>query len=130
VDVACSDWDCTLEAGPSGREGGSQPPVRLGLRMVAGLREGIAKGIGAARLQRPFRDVADLCRRANLDAKARNALAEAGALQSIAGHRHDVRWAVAGIERQRPLLPGSPDEDVVALPAPGAGEDLLSDYRS
>jgi error-prone DNA polymerase len=28
------------------------------------------------------------------------------------------------------LLPGSPDEDVIALPAPRAGEDVLSDYRA
>jgi error-prone DNA polymerase len=57
-------------------------------------------------------------------------LAEAGALQGLAGHRNDARWQVAGIERQRPLLPGSPDEDAIALPAPGEGEDLLSDYRA
>ena len=47
-----------------------------------------------------------------------------------AGHRNDARWQVAGIERQRPLLPGSPDEDVIALPAPGMGEEILSDYRA
>ena len=32
-----------------------------------------------------FTDVRDLCLRARLDEKARNALAEAGALQSLAG---------------------------------------------
>lgn len=36
---------------------------------------------------------------------------------------------MAGIERQRPLLPGSPDEESVALPAPSAGEEVLADYR-
>jgi error-prone DNA polymerase len=76
-----------------------------------------------------FTDVRDLCLRARLDEKARNALAEAGALQSLAGHRHAARWAVAGIERQRPLLPGSPDEDAILLPVPMAGEDVTADYR-
>ncbi|MGY1459612.1 error-prone DNA polymerase [Luteimonas sp. A534] len=148
VDVAISEWDCTLEpcrsshgCDPHGRpslQAHSQPwllpqkqlAIRLGLRMIHGLSEAVADAIVAARAQRPYRDIADLCRRARLEEKARTALAEAGALQSLAGHRHDARWVVAGIERQRPLLPGSPDEDAVALPAPGAGEDVLSDYRA
>src|SRR5690606_31407773 len=88
------------------------------------------EAIVAARAQRPFADVRDLCVRACLDEKARHALAEAGALQSLAGHRHAARWAVAGVERQRPLLPGSPDEDEIALPVPTPGEDVLSDYRA
>ncbi len=49
--------------------------------------------------------------------------------RQLAGHRHAARWEVAGIERQRPLLPGSPDEDAVSLPAPSAGEEVLADYR-
>ncbi|HZW18333.1 MAG TPA: error-prone DNA polymerase [Luteimonas sp.] len=107
-----------------------QPAIRLGLREIRGLSEEVAAAIVAARRQHPFRSVADLCLRANLDEKARSALAEAGALRTLAGHRNDARWAVAGIERQRPLLPGSPDEDAIALPAPGMGEEILSDYRA
>ena len=45
-------------------------------------------------------------------------LAEAGALDSLAGHRNAARWEVAGIEQRRPLLPGSPEEARVELPAP------------
>jgi len=136
VDITCSDWDCTLEW--SGREAShvrcdaenSQPAIRLGLRQIAGMNEDAAHRILQARAQQPFVDVQDLSLRAGLDAKARQALAEAGALQPLVGHRHAARWAVAGIERQRPLLPGSPDEDVIVLPAPAAGEDVLSDYRA
>ena len=148
VDVVHSDWDNTLvdppprrsapwarcptgnAIAPMGRSYREQPAIRLGLRQVSGLSEHVANAIVAARTQRPFRDVADLCLRAQLDEKARSALAEADALRSLAGHRNDARWQVAGIERQRPLLPGSPDEDVIALPAPGAGEEVLSDYRA
>ncbi|MGY0650456.1 error-prone DNA polymerase [Luteimonas sp. A537] len=106
------------------------PAIRLGLREIRGLSEAAARAILAARARAPFRGIPDLCRRANLDDKARTALAEAGALQSLAGHRNDARWQVAGIERQRPLLPGSPVEEAVALPVPGAGEDVLADYRN
>ncbi|MDH7454715.1 error-prone DNA polymerase [Luteimonas composti] len=131
VDVGCSDWDCTLEGGGvyRGNDGG-QAAIRLGFRQIKGMSEAMARAIVAARAQRPFADVRDLCLRAGLDEKARTALAEAGALASLAGHRHAARWAVAGIERQRPLLPGSPDEDEIALPAPSAGEEVVSDYRS
>ena len=131
VDVAVSDWDNTLEGGHvrRGVDDGGQPSLRLGFRQVGGLSEDAGKAIMAARAQRPFADVRDLCQRARLDEKARTALAEAGALQSLAGHRHAARWAVAGIERQRPLLPGSPDEEAIVLPAPTVGEDVTSDYR-
>src|SRR5690606_27918230 len=126
VDVACSTWDCTLE--PAGQ--GRQPAIRLGLRLVAGPSEKVAQAIVEARRWRVFGDVADLCRRAGLDARARQALAEAGALDGLAGHRNAARWAVAGIEPRRPLLDGSPDEAPVELPAPRVGEELLADYRS
>ena len=132
VDITASDWDNTLEGGHARRgiDDGGQAAIRLGLRQVAGLPEAVGRRIVAARLQRAFLDVRDLSLRAALDEKSRSALAEAGALQPLAGHRHAARWAVAGIERQRPLLPGSPDEDAIALPAPRAGEDVVSDYRA
>ncbi|WP_417475074.1 error-prone DNA polymerase [Luteimonas mephitis] len=148
VDVMHSDWDNTLvdltprrsapwarcipgeTIAPMARSCEEQPAIRLGLRQVSGLSENAANAIVAARAGHPFRSVADLCLRANLDEKARSALAEAGALRTLAGNRNDARWLVAGIERQRPLLPGSPDEDAIALPAPGAGEEILSDYRA
>nr|WP_228114620.1 error-prone DNA polymerase [Stenotrophomonas sp. MYb238] len=133
VDVTCSEWDNTLEGGRMRRgkdDDEGQAAIRLGLRQVAGLSEAVASAIVAARVRRPFADVRDLCLRAGLDDRARRALAEAGALQALAGHRHAARWDVAGIERQRPLLPGSPDEDAVELPPPSAGEDVLADYRT
>ena len=108
-----------------------QPRIRLGLREVRGVSEEVAKSIVAARAQQPFRDVADLCRRANLDEKARAALAEAGALRSLAGNRNQARWQVAGIERRAPLPDlRSPHEADIALPAPAVAEEVLSDYRA
>jgi len=132
VDVVHSGWDNALEDGRPrrGQDAGGQPALRLGLRQVAGLPETVAQAIVAARAQRPFADVRDLCLRAGLDAKAREALAEAGALESLSGHRNAARWAVAGIEQRRPLLPGSPDEARIELPAPRLGEELAADYRS
>jgi len=133
VDVLHSDWDQTLVGGTAWHHGespGAQPAIRLGMRQVRGLSEQAAQAIVRARVERNFSDIADLCLRANLDGKAREALAEAGALASLVGNRNNARWAVAGVERRRPLLPGSPEEADIALPAPRTGEEVQADYRA
>ncbi|XNL35499.1 error-prone DNA polymerase [Xanthomonas phaseoli pv. dieffenbachiae] len=133
VDVLHSDWDNTLVGGRpwcSDQDPGEQPAIRLGMRQVAGLSQVVAQRIVAARTQRAFADIGDLCLRAALDEKARLALAEAGALQGMVGNRNAARWAMAGVEARRPLLPGSPEERPVEFEAPRAGEEILADYRS
>ena len=124
VDVNHSDWDCTLEP-----NGGEQPAIRMGLRMIRGFREEVAESIERARCQQPFDDVADLCLRAGLDQRARAQLADAGALHGLAGDRHRARWAVAGVEGQLPLFAGQTTRELpVSLPRPTVGEDLHTDY--
>ncbi|MFQ7900986.1 error-prone DNA polymerase [Stutzerimonas degradans] len=127
VDVCHSDWDCSLE--PSAK---AQPAIRLGLRMIRGLREADARRIESARQTQAFSDVDDLSRRAGLDARARERLADAGALHGLAGHRHHARWAVAGVEPQLPLFAelAATTEAPVNLPLPTTGEDLLTDYAT
>lgn len=125
VDVRHSDWDCDLEPDARGRLA-----IRLGLRMVKGFNEEAAMRISAARALRAFDDVADLCHRARLDARARECLADAGTLRGLAGHRHRARWAVAAVEEELPLFAGLPQqaELPVDLPLPSRGEDLYADY--
>lgn len=124
VDVNHSDWDCTLEP-----NGGEQPAIRMGLRMIRGFRQETAESIESARRQQPFDDVADLCQRAGLDQRARAQLADAGALHGLAGDRHRARWAVAGVEGQLPLFAGQTTRELpVSLPRPTVGEDLHTDY--
>ncbi len=127
VDVCHSDWDCSLEPGAE-----AQPSIRLGLRMIRGLREADARRIESARRTQAFSDVDDLSRRAGLDARTRERLADAGALHGLAGHRHHARWAVAGIEPQLPLFAelAATTEAPVNLPLPSTSEDLLTDYAT
>jgi len=127
ADVRHSDWDCTLEPD---RRGGHA--LRMGLRMVRGLAEDDARRIEQARAGQAFVDIADLCERAALDARARERLADAGTLRGLAGHRHRARWAVAGVEEQRPLFGAATQlrEQPVVLPLPGIGEDLQADYAT
>jgi error-prone DNA polymerase len=111
-DVNASEWDCTLEEGA----------LRLGLRMVSGLAEAAGQRIA---MGKPYRSVHEL----QLNRKDLRALAAAGALQSLAGHRRLAHWAAAGAEARAPLdAPAA--EPLPALAAPGEGADIVADYAS
>ncbi len=105
------------------------PALRLGLRLVAGLKEEAACAIEAARAQGPFRDIPDLARRARLDRGAMDALARADALRALAGPRRDALWDAAGIERPLPLADAR-DDAAPLLPAETAGEETVLDYAA
>ncbi|MDB6048025.1 MAG: polymerase alpha subunit [Pseudomonas sp.] len=124
VDVRYSAWDCSLEPCTA------DLAIRLGLRMIRGFREDDALRIENARGQRAFIDASDLCERARLDQRARESLADSGALRGLLGHRHRARWEVAGVETQRPLFAeqSAIEEPQVPLPLPTVGEDLYADY--
>ncbi len=145
VDVTVSEWDCVLEKWgqtPFQFVMGSDPispekpsltllSLRLGLRMIGGLHEASAQRIVAARAITPFAHVADLAHRAQLNKHDLGALAAAGALRGLAGHRHAAAWEVAGVEKLPPLLAGATfDETDAALPAPTEGQDIVADYRA
>jgi error-prone DNA polymerase len=156
VDVGVSQWDCTLEQdandepgkapSPCGRGLGEgplhappspdqhrdqQPAVRLGLNRVAGLSQADAGRIVAARGAAPFESVDALASRAGLNRRALDALALAGALQPLAGHRHAAHWAAAGVQRLDAVLENARlDEPRIALPAPSEGQALAADYRA
>ena len=159
VDASASDWDCTLErsAGPpqasehplggstveDGRgasssrrsDGDSQPAVRLGLRMVSGFAQAAAERLMQARRMSGFTSVDDLARRARLDARELQTLAQADALQSLAGHRRRQLWAAAGQGRpEKALLADAPiveraHEQPDLFEAP-EGEAIALDYAS
>ncbi|MGL4564414.1 MAG: OB-fold nucleic acid binding domain-containing protein, partial [Halioglobus sp.] len=134
IDVNHSDWDHQLLEGRSRLQ--SQPPLRLGLRLVKGLSREGAQRVVEARQQAPFRQVSNLRQRAQLDKRDMEALADADALASISGHRHQSQWQIMALEQARPLLqdeqhaPASYFDDGVQLPAPGVAEEVLADYRA
>jgi error-prone DNA polymerase len=126
VDALASDWDCTLEPGPDGAAA-----ARLGLRLVSELSRDGAGRLVAVRGEQPFADVEDLARRAQLDRRDLGALARAGALRGLAGHRHRAAWSVAGVESALPLLEETRiREGMPLLRAPAEGRDIVADYRS
>jgi error-prone DNA polymerase len=128
VDVRYSHWDCTLEHNPGAPE---SPTLRLGLRLVNGLGETTAQRLCECRdTDGPYTDINALARRARIDRGSLRALAEAGALAGLGGHRRQAWWQVLGIEAHGPLLASAPShEPSPELPAPSEGEDLIGDYR-
>jgi error-prone DNA polymerase len=149
VDARYSEWDCGLapdaESGHRCRGSGassmrgagctirgpSTPAIRLGLRMVSGLKRDAAERLAEARAERPFSDVQDLVERARPDRASLNALTEAGALRALAGHRRRARWSALGAQPQGDLLAGSRlPERQPALSLPSRVDELRADYAS
>ncbi len=125
VDVLASDWDCTLEVETSGKHA-----IRLGTRLVRGLREAEGRAIAKERVQRPYSSVEDFSARTQLPKRAIRALALAGAFRNLTTHRHAAFWKALGVER----LPGmfariAEREGMPILPAPTEHEEVLTDYR-
>ncbi len=126
VDVNASAVESTLED-----RGGGSPALRLGLDRVRGLSREGADRLVAARTEGPFIRVPELARRAHLPRRDLEALAAAGALAGLAGHRHRAAWDVLGVEPPLPLVPvAEREEGLPLLRAPGEGEDIVADYRA
>ncbi|NND66104.1 MAG: error-prone DNA polymerase, partial [Halioglobus sp.] len=144
VDINHSTWDHQLidtrashsSAASHVSQAPAQPALRLGLRLVKGLsREGAGR-VEEARRTQPFRQISQLRQWAKLDKRDMEALADADALKSLSGHRHQSQWQIMALEQPRPLLQeeqhqrASFFDDGIQLPAPGVAEEVLSDYRA
>jgi error-prone DNA polymerase len=126
VDVTISGWDSVLE-----RREGEAAAVRLGLSLLRGMRDGAAERIEAARAVRPFLNVSDLARRAQLDRHDLQVLASANALGSLAGNRREALWqSVAAVPDKDMLVDARLEDETPVLGAPTEAEDIVSDYKS
>ncbi len=98
VDVNHSRWDCSMEGAA----------LRLGMRLVKGLRRPAADAIAAARerLGRPFRSVDELQRRSGLRASRLRPLASADAFGSLELDRKAALWAVRALRDEDLSEPG------------------------
>ncbi|HEY6077699.1 MAG TPA: error-prone DNA polymerase [Polyangiaceae bacterium] len=134
VDVTRSGWDSSLERllDEQGRELGDAATgsaLRLGLRLVKGLGESVARRIEAVRSEWRFASVDDVVRRCQLRKDDVESLAEAGAFESLAASRRSALW-----QARKPRAPGlfeasALSEPAEQLPELRAAERLLLDYR-
>ncbi|HWI82817.1 error-prone DNA polymerase, partial [Ramlibacter sp.] len=128
-DVGASDWDCTLEMAADRKD--ARSPVRLGLRLVAGLTRAGAERIMQARREAPFASTEDMALRAQLDGKDVNALAAGDALLSLSGHRRQQVWDAQAYRRPTRMLSEAPlNEETLVLPQAPEGEEIVFDYAS
>ena len=110
---------------------GHEPAVRLGMRLISGLKSASAKQIVAARTQHPFESAQDLSRRAKLEQHEMKLLAAADALVSLSGHRRQQVWDAAALHAPPELLrDASIEEDILELPEAPEGEEIVFDYSA
>jgi error-prone DNA polymerase len=126
ADVNDSDWCSTLE--PDERSHAGQA-IRLGIKEVRAVGEDLARRIAASR---PYADMEDLVRRAEVPLPAVEMLATAGAFRSMGLDRRSALWAAGATSQARAdRLPGVVT-GVHAPPLPGMGqvEETLADLWS
>src|SRR5512142_1901284 len=94
VDVARSDWECTLEGEEPGSPArpGERPALRVGLCVVRGLPKALGEAVVAARRERPIASIADLARRGGISTAWLERLAMAGALRGLEVQRRRALW--------------------------------------
>ncbi|HEY3500656.1 MAG TPA: error-prone DNA polymerase [Polyangiaceae bacterium] len=126
VDVTRSQWDSTLEPLPAPAR---FPALRLGLRQVKSFPRASAERLEAARAEAPFQDLDDVRSRCRLRKDEVDALAEAGALETLVHGRRQALW-LARAPRVGGLFAAARfSEPEVRLPALRGAEQLLLDYR-
>jgi error-prone DNA polymerase len=136
VDVQCSALQSTLEnLHESSQNSTALLPVRLGLNRVTSLKFEAALRIIHARENGLFDSVEDLTKRAQLDRGDLIALADANALEQLAGHRRQAVWQTAAAETgrlyQHDLLADTRSTEIpLELPKASELEDMLADYRA
>ena len=132
VDVQHSLIESTLEGE---KDSNALLPVRLGLNRVSSLKHEAAMRIIHARQHGLFQSAEDLAKRAQLDRGDLVALADANALEQLAGHRRQAVWQTAGVETGRLYQQGlladtRSDETPLELPKASTLQDMLADYRA
>ncbi len=128
-DVNCSDWDSTLE------QVEDSIAVRLGMRLIWGLRHEHGQVIMGARQSGPFESISDFTRRTGLGQATISLLSEADAFASIGQNRRAALWQSLAQEKRpldQPLFATleATDDDANLLPALPLHEQVFEDYRT
>jgi error-prone DNA polymerase len=136
VCVQASRWDCSLEPSPTSTGGFA---VRLGLRMVGGLREADGVRLVHERADQPFASVLDLHRRSGLGTGALARLARADAFGALGLTRRQALWEIRSLrDATLPLFVAADaregghraevDEPATRLKPAPAGREVVDDY--
>jgi error-prone DNA polymerase len=133
VDVHCSRWDCTLE------DDANAPALRLGLRIVSGIRQDDACAIvDAVRRHGSFGNVESLWRAAACSMHALRKLALADAFASMGLTRQQALWQIRALrDTAAPVLDHAAEQGATLfdmrpqpLPPVTARRQVAQDYAS
>ncbi len=137
-DVNCSEWDSTLEPvaeAASSTAARSTLAIRLGLRLIGGLRRDHAERVLLTRGDRPFTSIAEFTRRTGASQATITLLSEADAFASVGQDRRAALWQALAQERQpleQPLFSGlaTDDDETELLPTLPLQAEVFEDYRT
>lgn len=106
--------------------------IRLGFTSVRNIGEADAQKIVDARADRPFKDLRDFARRTQLRAEQLEALATAGAFDSLGVSRREAIWAAGVLTQEKPdTLEGlSLGVEAPTLPGMSITETAIADQWS
>ena len=109
--------------------------LRLGLRMISGLRNDVAELIVEQRRAGQYTSVSDFTRRTKLGQAAVAQLSKADAFGSVNQDRRAALWQALGQEKKakhQPLFAEleAQDDDTLALPTLAPQDEVTEDYRS
>jgi error-prone DNA polymerase len=110
--------------------GPAQPAVRLGLSSVRSISDELARRIVAERERSPYTSITELARRVGLNTTQLEALATAGALDSLGVSRREALWVAGAAADYRPgqLELAAPSEQrIPPLPEMTEPEQLMAD---
>lgn len=146
VDVNASRWDCTLErievpadirrwAESKGilavNPSFGQVAIRLGMRMIKGMRKDAADRIVAAREPALFTSQKDLASRAGLRQMDLSVLAKSDALRSLNPSRRNALWDTLPAQEISPLFDGIDErEPDPSLPPMSEMQEVVADYQT
>ena len=137
IDINKSRWDCALEPASEGRHA-----VRLGFRMVRGLKNAHAARVVTARGDLPYDSIDEIWHRAQVPITSLKSLAKADAYRETLGlDRRQALWNISALsDTPLPLFAAadareghhSPEivEPTIALQAMTAGREVVEDYGS
>jgi error-prone DNA polymerase len=137
VDVQCSDWDCTLEPidDEAGRAGASPQArrfaVRMGLRYVKDVGESVGRKVVEMRRSRRYGSLDDVVRRSGANQRVANAMASAGAFESLGLTRRNALWeAPAAVRGANLPLPFEDETPAPTFRPLDTAETIAWDYRA
>ena len=130
VDVNHSNWDCTIEENAN-----REKALRLGLRMVSGLRTETAATIEEARKTGRFTSISEFTQRTRLSQTTIARLSQADTFGSLNQSRRAALWQALAQEKKpkaQPLFAALEveDNDTRALPERAAQDQVTEDYRT